>query len=223
MKQINNNNKQNFNNDYYNFYKLLHGKTNYLKNLVNKKNEIIKIVDNQRKEILKDSIFGKNKFERDYSVFSSNNKFRNIIPKKPTQKFFFSPNQKITFLSPEDNENLDKYKIKVFSTDDFSNMYKYGNIKNFPSTPPTKMINKTTYKNMKKIAIRYDDEKNEEIHFDNNYGRYFNNSSIYNCSRTTRHSSTFLTGVGSKVLNPQKKIIDGLYHFPTYKKNNDNL
>ena len=217
------NNKSHFNSGYSDFYKLLHGKTDYLKNLVRKKNESIKIVNNQRKELLKDSIFGKNKFERDYSVFSNNNKFRNIVPKKPRQKFFFTPNEKITFLSPEDNENTEKYKKKEFSTDNFSNIYKNENNNNFPSTPPTKMINKTTYKNMRKIYGRYDDEKNEDIFYNDNHESYFNSSSTYNCSKTTRHSSTFLTGVGSKVLDPQKKIIDGLLHFPSYNRNNVNF
>ena len=223
MKPINDNIKYDVNSNYLNFYKLLHGKSKYLKSLVHKKNESIKIIDNQRKELLRDNIFGKNKFERDYSVFSNNNKFRNIVPKKPQQKYFFSPNQKITFLSPEDNEDLQKYKTRDFSTDNFSIIYKYGNIHNFPPTPPLKMVNKTTYKNMRKIPGRYDDKKNEEIYFNDNHDYCFTNISTNNCSKTTRYSSTFLTGVGSKVLGPQRKIIDGLYNFPSYNRSNDNF
>ena len=73
--------KQIFNN-YKNICTIFKGKSNYLKNLEKRKNDGIKKIKEEKKEIFFEDYFNLNKFRRDYSCFSSENLQENMIPVK---------------------------------------------------------------------------------------------------------------------------------------------
>jgi len=103
----------------------LNKKSNYLKNLVNVKDEGYKKIENDKVDILINECLGIDKFERDYSFFNPpiyGFQPSNEISEKSKLKLF--PKLKVLITSPSEKDFPDRYKQKDYIEDDFSNIYK---------------------------------------------------------------------------------------------------
>ena len=108
----------------------LNKKSNYLKNLVNVKDEGYKKIENDKVDILINECLGIDKFERDYSFFNPpifGFQSSNEISDKNKLRLF--PKLKVLITSPSEKDFPDRYKQKGYVEDSFSNIYKnnYGN------------------------------------------------------------------------------------------------
>ena len=194
------------------FYKLLYGKSKYLRNLVKKKNESYNLLSKQKIEIIKEKLLRINRFERDYSIFSK----EKLIPNSNTikeYKYYFSPDIKPIFLSPEEEIYPNKYKKKEYDIDGFSLIYKETNSSNYSQGKPIKILNTSSYaklnekpkyksiKDGENCFINLEDRKS----YDYSNTRY-NNSNLFNNSTLSNYTSSFLTSVGNNVIvNKNKK------------------
>ena len=100
-------------------------KSNYLKNLVNVKDEGYKKIENEKVDILINKCLGIDNFERDYSFFNPpifGFQPSSEIPEKSKLKLF--PKLKLLITSPSEKDFPDRYKQKDFVEDEFSNIYK---------------------------------------------------------------------------------------------------
>lgn len=207
------------NND--NLYKILNGKTNYLKSLEQKKNNSIKLLDTQKYGIIKDRLLRENLFQRDYYLFIKSEK--QLLKKPSKRKFYFTPDLKISILSQEERDYPNRYRKKDFDTDVFSSMYIDGNYTDFPKKSPLKMslamkrkkiiINKKC-KTIDKESPFYNSKKSSKDNI-------FEKNIIFNKNINKIEKikvNPFLTSIGSKVVvtNPhssEKKSITGTNYF----------
>ena len=116
MKKLYKNKSQN---KYENLSWILNDKTDYLKNLEKKRNDGLKIIRNQKANILFEDIFKLNKFNRDYSCFSSGLKFENqniALNKNLSQIIRYPLKKKII-------KNYSNQKIHDFQENYFINNY----------------------------------------------------------------------------------------------------
>jgi len=107
------------------FNSKLNKKSNYLKNLVNVKDEGYKKIENDKVDILINECLGIDKFERDYSFFNPpifGFQSSNDISEKSKLKLL--PKLKVLITSPSEKDFPDRYKQKDYIEDDFSNIYK---------------------------------------------------------------------------------------------------
>ena len=198
-------------NPYKDLYNLLYGKSKYFQNLVQKKNESYNLLSQQKIEIIKEKLLRSNRFERDYSIFAKEKLILKPNTIKST-KFYFSPDIKPVFLSPEEESYPNKYKKKEYDIDGFSLIYKETNSSNFSKPKPLKILNTSSYTKLNEKGkykknkgenhfIDLEDRKNFE--FPNS--RY-NNSNMLNNSNLTNYTSSFLTSIGNNVIiNRNKK------------------
>ena len=162
----------------------------------------------QKIEIIKEKLLKKNKFERDYSLFS-----KEKLSSKPnsykSHKFYFSPDIKPKFLSPEEEIYPTKYQKKKFDIDGFSKIYKETNSSKFSRPKPIKILNTSSYLKLKVKGRNEDDFKDFEGTSNNeSSNNRYNNSNLFNNnnSNQSNYKSSFLTGVGNNVIiNKTKK------------------
>ena len=172
-------------NSFKNIYKLLHKKTEYLKNLEKRKNKSYSIINKRANELIKDNIIKKYNIERNYQFFSKNGIY---IPNK-SSKIHFTPNIKQKLLSPEESNNYPRYENKKFNIDNFSLIYKDKENNCFPKSKvfiynKNNTINNNRYQN--------DFNKSNNIYLQNNNENSKNNKS-------TSYTS-FLTSVGNSII-----------------------
>ena len=122
---------------------ILYKKSDYLRNLEERKNKSYRIINKTKNELLKQKILKSNIIQRNYKIFSKNEIF---IPKNASPKFYFTPNIKQVFLSSEESEYYPRYKKKDFDIDNFSMIYK-NNTTAYPIRINNKIIAKDKLKN----------------------------------------------------------------------------
>ena len=134
------------NNNYKNICTIFKGKSNYLKNLVKRRNDGIRKINEKKREIFFEDYFNLNKFKRDYSCFSFDTLQENsIIP----VKFHISQN-----INMHNHIKIDKDFSR--NTDDFplKQIKKVNNNNNIYFFPKRKILinyNNDTIKNRKKF------------------------------------------------------------------------
>ena len=102
--------------------KNIYDKSGYLKNLIHKKKESFEKVALQKFEILKDKLFRRNHFQRNYSIFYKKN--INMRTNQDFRKFYFSPETKPIILSPDEINYPNRYRKKEYDIDNFALIYK---------------------------------------------------------------------------------------------------
>ena len=107
--------------DYKNICSILNEKSNYLKNLGKRRNDIFLKIKEKKKEIFFEDYFNLNKFKRNYSCFSSETLQENTIPVK------FHISQNIKIYSPKKiendfsllNEDIPLKRIKILNKENY--------------------------------------------------------------------------------------------------------
>ena len=153
------------------FKNILYKKSEYLRNLEERKNKSYRIINKTKNELLKQKILKSNIIQRNYKIFSKNEIF---IPKNKSPKFYFTPNIKQVFLSSEESEYYPRYKKKDFDIDNFSMIYK-----NNTTAYPIRINNKIMAKDKLKNSNYNNSKNNNKSSFDS-FMTSIGNSLIYN-------------------------------------------
>ena len=156
------------------FKKCINKKSEYLKNLEKRKNKSLRILNKIRIELIKQKIQNLNHIERNYKMFSI--KDGNKLPINDSYKFYFTPNIKQIFLSPEESEYCERYRKRDYGIDNFSLIYKTTNSTDYP------------------IRNLYKTKVNEKIKTNN---KKINNSNHHNNKSSF---DSFLTSIGTSVI-----------------------
>ena len=127
------------NNNYKNICTIFNGKSKYLKNLVKRRNDGIRKINEEKREIFFEDYFNLNKFRRDYSCFSFDTlQEGNIVP----VKFHISQNIKI---DKDFSRNTDDFPLKQIKKENNNNIYF------FPKRKININYNNDTIRNRKKF------------------------------------------------------------------------
>ena len=111
------------NNNYKNICTIFNGKSNYLKNLVKRRNDGIRKINEKKREIFFEDYFNLNKFRRDYSCFSFDTlQEGNIVP----VKFHISQNINMhnhVKIDKDFSRNTDDFPLKQIKKENNNNIY----------------------------------------------------------------------------------------------------
>ena len=154
-------------------------KSDYLKYLEKRKIKSYRNMNKARIELIKQKIIKPFFIERNYKIFSRNDF---IIDKNHKSKFYYTPNIRQIFLSPEESEYYKRYKPKNFDIDNFSLIYKTTNSTEYPKREVYKSkINEKSKTIDNSRRINKNKNNNKSI-FDSHFSS-FGSSIIFSKSR----------------------------------------